>query len=119
MPEAKVVVDATRNPMSLESRSVYEEEVGPSPSKSFASKKVDTTRRQAIFVVDSDTLSVYSKGEESVWDDECGIVALRKFYALRVEAENTVLESKRIWVDTRFSLFALQCKFHFDQSYVS
>jgi hypothetical protein len=40
--------------------SVYEsieEEVGPSPSKSVTAKKYDTTRRQAVFVVDSDTLS--------------------------------------------------------------
>jgi len=102
--------------------SVYEtieEEVGPSPSRSLASKKDDTTRRQAIFVIDSDTLSVHSKGEESVWDDERGIVALRKFYALRDEAENTVLESKKIWMDIPFSIFALQCKFHFNQTNVS
>lgn len=83
-------------------------------SKFVSSKKDDTTRRQAIFFVDSDTLSVHSKGEESIWEDERGIVALRKFYALRDEAENTVFESKRIWMDTPFSLNALQCKFPFD-----
>jgi len=71
----------------------------------------DMTRRQPIFVVDSDTLSIHSKGEGSVWDDERGIVALRKFYALRDEAENTVSESKRTWMDTLFSIFALQCEF--------
>ena len=94
--------------------SVYEtieEEAGPSPSKSVASRKDDTAKRQPIFVVDSDTLSIHSKGEVSVWDDERGIVALRKFYALRDEAENTVSESKRTWMDTPFSIFALQCKF--------
>ena len=102
--------------------SVYEtieEEVGPGPSRSLASKKDDTTRHQAIFVVDSDTLSVHSKGKESVWDGKRGIVALRKFYALRDEAVNTVLESKKIWMDTPFSIFALQCKFHFNQTNVS
>jgi serine/arginine repetitive matrix protein 2 len=95
--------------------SVYEtidEEVGPSPSKSVASKKGDTTRRQPIFIVDLDTVSTHSKGEESVWGDERGIVALRKFYALRDEAEN-VTESRKIWMDTPFSIFALQCKSYF------
>ncbi len=72
----------------------------------------DTTRRQPIFVVDLDTLSIHSKGEESVWDDEQGIVAQRKFYALRDEAENTVSESKRTWMDSPFSIFALQCELH-------
>jgi serine/arginine repetitive matrix protein 2 len=94
--------------------SVYEnieEEVGPSPSKLVASRKDETPRCQPIFIVDSDTLSVHSKGEESVWDDERGIVALRKFYALRDEAENTVSESKKLWSDTPFSIFALQCKY--------
>ena len=102
--------------------SIYEtieEEVGPSPSRSLASKKDDTTRRQAIFVVDSDTLSVHSKGEELVWYDERGIVVLQKFYALRDEAENTVLESKKIWMSTPFSILALQCKFYFNQTNVS
>lgn len=95
--------------------SVYEtieEEVGPSPTRSIASRKDEPSTRQTIFIVDSDTMSIHSKGEESVWDDERGIVALRKFYALRDEAENTVTESKRIWIDTPFSIFALQCELY-------
>jgi len=44
----------------------------------------------------------------SLWDDERGITALRRYYALRDEAENTVTESKRTWLDTPFSIFALQ-----------
>jgi len=97
--------------------SVYEtieEESGLSPSKSVVSMKDDTTRRQPIFLVDSNTLSIHSKGEESVWNDERGIVALLKFYALRDEA---VSECKRTWMDTPFSIFALQCKFSFYQPY--
>ena len=39
------------------------------------------------------------------WDDEHGIITLRKYYALRDEAENVVVETKRIWLDTPFSLF--------------
>ena len=93
--------------------SVYEtieEEVGPSPSKSVSS---NPTTCQPIFIVDGDTMSIHSKGEETGWDDERGIVALRKFYALRDEADHTVLESKRIWTDTPFSIFAVQCEFYF------
>ena len=63
----------------------------------------------SIFVVDSDTPPVLSKGEELVWDDERGIVALRSSmcYVMRQRIQ---CWSKRI--DTPFSLFALQCKFY-------
>jgi serine/arginine repetitive matrix protein 2 len=44
-----------------------------SPAQSLLSKKSSPTRRQPVFVVDSDTLSIHSKPEESTWDDECGI----------------------------------------------
>lgn len=82
-----------------------------SPAPTLLSKKSSPTTRQPIFVVDSDTVgSIHSKPEEesSFWDDEHGIVTLRKYYALRDEAENVVVESKRTWLDTPFSLFALQ-----------
>ena len=79
-----------------------------SPAKSLLSKKSSPTTRQPVFVVDSDTVSIHSKPEESTWDDEHGITTLRKYYALRDEAENVVVESKRTWLDTPFSLFALQ-----------
>lgn len=45
------------------------------------------------------------------WDDDRGIIALRRYYELRDEAEYTVTESKRTWADTAFSVYALQCKF--------
>ena len=79
-----------------------------SPAHSLLSKKSTPTTRQPVFVVDSDTVSIHSKPEESTWDDECGITTLRKYYALRDEAENVVVESKRTWLDTPCSLFALQ-----------
>ncbi|KAI6028122.1 hypothetical protein EDC04DRAFT_164044 [Pisolithus marmoratus] len=58
-----------------------------------------------VFVVDPETSSVDSI---SPWDDESGITALRKYYALRDEAQDAVTESKRLWVDTPFSIFAVQ-----------
>ena len=79
-----------------------------SPANSLLSKKSSPTTRQPVFVVDSDTVSIHSKPDESTWDDEHGITTLRKYYALRDEAENVVVESKRTWLDTPFSLFALQ-----------
>ncbi|KAI0746236.1 hypothetical protein C8Q80DRAFT_1271161 [Daedaleopsis nitida] len=57
----------------------------------------------SVFIVGNDTDSVYSE-----WDDEHGITTLRRYYALRDEAQDTVDESKRVWMDTPFSLFALQ-----------
>ena len=59
-----------------------------------------------VFVVDPETSSVDSF---SMWDDERGISALRKYYALRDEVQDAVTESKRTWEDTPFSLFAVQC----------
>lgn len=88
---------------------IEEERSNPSsPAQSLLSKKSSPTTRQPVFIVDSDTVSIHSKPEESTWDDEHGITTLRKYYALRDEAENVVVESKRTWLDTPFSLFALQ-----------
>ncbi|KAG1849200.1 hypothetical protein F4604DRAFT_1811164 [Suillus subluteus] len=61
--------------------------------------------RTPVFVADPETASVDSV---SLWDDERGITALRKYYALRDEAEDTVTESQRVWLDTPFSVFAVQ-----------
>ena len=79
-----------------------------SPAQSLLSKKSSPTTRQPILVVDSDTVSIHSKPEESTWDDEHGITTLRKYYALQDEAETVIVESKRTWLDTPFSLFTLQ-----------
>ncbi|KAI0309656.1 hypothetical protein OF83DRAFT_1179371 [Amylostereum chailletii] len=54
-----------------------------------------------VMVVDSDCSSLD-------WENEGGVVALRKYYALRDEAHVTVEDSKRAWTDTPFSLFAVQ-----------
>ncbi|TFK33165.1 hypothetical protein BDQ12DRAFT_448473 [Crucibulum laeve] len=82
--------------------------VASSPARSLASKKSSPTTCQPIFIVDADTASIHSTNSMSVWDDERGIVALRKYYALRDEVTTTVTESKRQWSDTAFSLFAVQ-----------
>ena len=73
-------------------------------------KRSSPTTRQPIFIVDSDIACVDLELEGSTWDDERGITSLRKYYALRDEAETAVVESKRTWLDTPFSLFALQSR---------
>lgn len=45
---------------------------------------------------------------DAEWDDERGIVTMRRYGALKNEAADTVTESRQIWLDTPFSLFALQ-----------
>ncbi|KAG1847994.1 hypothetical protein C8R48DRAFT_779063 [Suillus tomentosus] len=80
---------------------------------SSATKKVQlpdsttkTIGRAPVFIPDpAETASMDSV---SLWDDERGIMALRKYYALRDEAEDTVTESQRLWLDTPFSVFAVQ-----------
>jgi len=57
-----------------------------------------------VVVVDADdTCSIE-------WNREGDVSALRRYYALKDEAHVTVEESKRTWIDTPFSLFALQCE---------
>ncbi|KAG5650532.1 hypothetical protein H0H81_011921 [Sphagnurus paluster] len=91
--------------------SVYEtiqEEMSPSPIRpsDVASKFDSPTICQPIFIVEPETAD--ASPETSIWDDENGIIALRKYYALKDEAQTTVTESKRTWLDTPFSVFALQ-----------
>ncbi|RPD56493.1 hypothetical protein L226DRAFT_550932 [Lentinus tigrinus ALCF2SS1-7] len=73
----------------------------PTPQSVAKSSMMNDT---SIFVVESDRDSVCSVE----WDDEHGITTLRRYYALRDEAQVTVDESKRAWADTPFSVFALQ-----------
>ncbi|CAL1710495.1 unnamed protein product [Somion occarium] len=85
----------------------------PSPAKSSIpsvpaslTKAIASPVRDSVYIVDSDTQSLVSFSED--WDDERGIVGLRRYYALKSEAHETVVESKRVWLDTPFSIFAVQ-----------
>jgi len=83
------------------------------------------TIHQPVYIVDADTAALQQQHHQhqqstgshdfdfGIWDDERGIVALRKYYALKDEAQTTVSESRRVWLDTPFSLFAIQCGFSF------
>ncbi|EMD32355.1 hypothetical protein CERSUDRAFT_108803 [Gelatoporia subvermispora B] len=79
----------------------------PSPAQTAtAASDVDSSlsvQHDSVLVVDADIDSGLSD-----WDDEHGIVTLRKYYALRDEADETVQESKRAWQDTSFSIYAVQ-----------
>lgn len=103
--------------------SVYEtiEEESPISSTSTSPEKMSAPtsaekdfslplpQRDSVYIVDPETSSIISD-----WDDEHGIVTMRKYYALCDEAHETVTESKKVWMDTAFSVFAMQCKqFHF------
>lgn len=88
--------------------SVYEtieEESNASPAtvKSFKSNSKDVP----VIVVSSGSADL-TLSDGSLWDGERGINALDRYYTLRTEAEDAVIESKRIWLDTPFSLYAIQ-----------
>ncbi|KAJ7436308.1 hypothetical protein B0H11DRAFT_2364947 [Mycena galericulata] len=105
----RVSVAQARASRSSVYETIQEELASPVPSVSTSSKKSSSpTACQGVFVVDHDAGSVDLSPGGVGWDDERGIVALRKYYALRHEAEDTVLESKRMWSDTPFSVYALQ-----------
>lgn len=89
-------------------QSVYEtiQEETASPTKDATVKMAPQSQMQqdGVMVVDDDnTLSLD-------WDDERNVVALRRYYALRDEAQVTVEDSRRMWHDTPFSVYALQCE---------
>ncbi|KAF9449617.1 hypothetical protein P691DRAFT_799115 [Macrolepiota fuliginosa MF-IS2] len=100
-----------------QSNSVYEtiEEELPSavtsPAHSVMTEKTSSpTQSQPVFIVESDMASIHSTPDEtvSIWDDERGIIALRRYYALQDEVQSTVTESKRVWSDTPFPVSAVQ-----------
>jgi hypothetical protein len=81
------------------------------------------TIHQPVYIVDADAAALQQQHHQhrrssgshdfdfGVWDDERGIVALRKYYAPKDETQTTVSESRMVWLDTPFSLFAIQCGF--------
>jgi serine/arginine repetitive matrix protein 2 len=93
---------------------IEEESAVPSSSPSPAKPSPDGTIQEDLSVVQYDSVYIVDPETTSMvgeWDDEHGIMAMRKYYALRDEAHDTVTESKKVWVDTPFSIFAMQCKF--------
>jgi serine/arginine repetitive matrix protein 2 len=69
-----------------------------------ASAVVSAIAEDTAQIVDSNTTSPRSSGD---WDPQHGF-SLRRYYALRSEAHDTVEESKTVWPDTAFSAFAVQ-----------
>jgi serine/arginine repetitive matrix protein 2 len=59
-------------------------------------------------IVDGDVIIVDPDDASNVQLDERGIVALRKYYTLKDEADVTIQESKQSWPDTPFSIYAVQ-----------
>ncbi|KAH9846904.1 hypothetical protein C2E23DRAFT_872120 [Lenzites betulinus] len=75
----------------------------PTPQSVAKHSVVNPLNNSSVYIVEGDSDSVYGE-----WDEEHGIMTLRHYYALRDEAQETVAESKRVWVDTPFSVFAVQ-----------
>ncbi|KAG6825404.1 hypothetical protein H0H92_003817 [Tricholoma furcatifolium] len=69
-----------------------EEEMLNSPSqrKGVPSQESASTAYQPVFIVEPETAEV---NPARIWDDESGIVALRRYYALKDEAQHTVVET--------------------------
>ena len=67
--------------------------------------------KQAASPLVNNSVHIADGDSESIYSEERGIMTLRHYYALRDEAHETVAESRRIWVDTPFSVFAVQCEY--------
>lgn len=86
-----------------------EESTPPSPDKSWSDQTVKTASatRSPIIVVEHGN----NEGSwEGSWNDDSGALILHKYYALQNEVEHEIVQSRVVWPDTPFSVFALQCK---------
>jgi len=83
-----------------------ESNVSPTTVKAFKSNTNDVP----VIVVSSGSVDL-TVSDSSLWDNELGMAALDQYYTLRTEAEDAVIESKRMWLDTPFSLYAVQSEF--------
>ncbi|KZT25561.1 hypothetical protein NEOLEDRAFT_1178340 [Neolentinus lepideus HHB14362 ss-1] len=97
---------ASRHSIYSVYETIHEELSGASsPSSPAGPPSVNATvgsfPSESVLVVDQDI-------DTMEWDGEGGPTVLRKYYALRAEAHETVKESKRVWIDTPFSVFAVQ-----------
>ncbi|KAG6884411.1 hypothetical protein C0993_011370 [Termitomyces sp. T159_Od127] len=78
----------------------------PSPHKtSLPSLKDTPTICRPILIAEPSDDTV---GPGQILNNESGTLTLRRYYALRDEAQTTVVESKRTWRDTPSSIFAVQ-----------
>lgn len=69
----------------------------------------DSVKASLSPVIDDSVIIVDPDDASTIQWDERGIVALRKYYTLKGEADITIEESKQSWLDTPFSIFAVQC----------
>jgi len=68
----------------------------------------DSVKATLSPVIDDNVIVVDPDGTSSTDWDERGIVALRRYYTLKDEADITINESKQLWLDTPFSIYAVQ-----------
>lgn len=90
---------------------IEEEAPGLSNSPSPMKTQAPTSEKSAHSLPAIASYSIHEPTIEIIeWDDDEVGPALRKYYALKNEAHETVVTSKRTWEDTPFSIYALQCK---------
>lgn len=76
----------------------------PGPSKTVSpDNTVLSPVRDDVMIVDADDT-------RSSWTEDKDMVELKKYYALKNEAHDMVEESRRTWMDTPFSIYAVQCE---------
>ena len=69
----------------------------------------DSVKATLSPVIDDNVIVVVPDDTSSTDWDEHGIAALRRYYTLKDEADITINESKQLWLDTPFSIYAVQC----------
>jgi serine/arginine repetitive matrix protein 2 len=86
-------------------QSIYETIQEETSAQNSPIKRVPSVVADDVIIVDEGRISL-------VWDDEESVAQMRKYYNLREEAENILQDSKRMWLDTPFSAYAMQCKIY-------
>ena len=69
----------------------------------------DSVKATLSPVIDDNVVVVDPDDTSSTDWDERGIAALRRYYTLKDEADIMISESKQVWLDTPFSIYAVQC----------
>jgi serine/arginine repetitive matrix protein 2 len=100
--------------LSISRSSVYEtiEEENNSP---IVDRFPDFLKAPLSPVIDDNIVIVDPDDASAIEWDERGVAALRRYFSLKDEADVAVEESKQLWVDTPFSIYAAQCTYLADQ----
>jgi serine/arginine repetitive matrix protein 2 len=105
--------------LSISRSSVYETIEEEENNTPIIDRFPDFVKAPLFPVIDDNVIIVDPDDASAIEWDERGVAALRKYFSLKDEADVAIEESKQLWLDTPFSIYAAQCTYLEDQGRVS